>query len=93
MKTAGRPVPHGTASSYNNHGCRCDPCRAAATAARRAWRRSLADRPFRDVPHGAWSGYAHWGCHCDPCTAAGRKAAAAYRARRLARTAAEAARG
>jgi len=26
-KTAGgRPVKHGTASSYNNHGCRCKDC-------------------------------------------------------------------
>lgn len=27
--TSGKDVVHGRASSYNNHGCRCDECRAA----------------------------------------------------------------
>lgn len=26
---SGQPVTHGKASSYNNHKCRCDECRAA----------------------------------------------------------------
>ncbi len=26
---SGSPVVHGKASSYNNHGCRCDKCRKA----------------------------------------------------------------
>lgn len=93
MKTAGRPVPHGTASSYNNHGCRCDPCCAAATAARSAWRRSLADRPFSDVPHGTWSGYANWGCSCERCQETGRKTAKTYRVRRDLRAIREASHG
>src|ERR1700733_5620162 len=32
---------HGTASSYNKLGCRCDDCRAAASAARATWVQSL----------------------------------------------------
>lgn len=27
--TGGRPVKHGEASSYNNHGCRCRECTTA----------------------------------------------------------------
>jgi hypothetical protein len=29
-------VPHGTRSRYVGHGCRCEPCRAANTADRKA---------------------------------------------------------
>lgn len=29
---SGKEVVHGRASSYNNHGCRCDECKAAWTA-------------------------------------------------------------
>jgi hypothetical protein len=59
---------HGTASSYNNLGCRCDDCRAAASAARATWVQSLQDRKFADVPHGTPSGYRNWGCRCERCT-------------------------
>jgi hypothetical protein len=59
---------HGTASTYNNLGCRCDACRAAASAARQAWVRSLQNRRFADVPHGTPSGYRNWGCRCERCT-------------------------
>jgi hypothetical protein len=59
---------HGTASAYNNYGCRCERCRAASTAARRAWVESLQDRQFADVPHGTPSGYRNWGCRCEPCS-------------------------
>jgi len=30
---------HGRNSTYCNHGCRCDACRAANSEYRRAWRR------------------------------------------------------
>jgi len=30
---------HGILTSYAKHGCRCDPCRAAAAKASKAWRR------------------------------------------------------
>jgi hypothetical protein len=59
---------HGTASSYNNLGCRCADCRAAASAARATWVRSLQNRQFADVPHGTPSGYRNWGCRCEQCT-------------------------
>lgn len=37
-KTAsGKDVVHGRASSYNNHGCRCDPCT-------KAWREYMQPR-------------------------------------------------
>jgi hypothetical protein len=32
-------VKHGILTSYAKHGCRCDPCRAAAAKASKAWRR------------------------------------------------------
>jgi len=32
-------VKHGTLTAYAKHGCRCDPCRAAAAKASKAWRR------------------------------------------------------
>jgi len=32
-------VRHGTLTSYSKHGCRCEPCRAAAAKASKAWRR------------------------------------------------------
>lgn len=31
-------LPHGSASTYNNWGCRCAPCTAAKTAEVAAWR-------------------------------------------------------
>jgi hypothetical protein len=29
LTQGGKPVKHGSASSYNNHGCRCDDCKKA----------------------------------------------------------------
>lgn len=29
LTNSGKPVHHGQASSYNNHGCRCDACTEA----------------------------------------------------------------
>jgi hypothetical protein len=64
-------TPHGTPSRYNNDGCRCDDCRAAASAARLEWVQSLRDRPSADIPHGSTTGYRNWGCRCEPCRRAG----------------------
>ena len=45
---------HGKYTTYNNHGCRCDPCRADAAAYMRAWR---ARNPGRSaVSAAAWRG-------------------------------------
>jgi hypothetical protein len=59
---------HGSASTYNNLKCRCEPCKEAASIARKVWTDSLKDRKFSDVPHGTVSGYKNWGCRCDRCT-------------------------
>jgi hypothetical protein len=32
-------VNHGTLTGYSAHGCRCDPCKAAAAKASKSWRR------------------------------------------------------
>jgi lambda repressor-like predicted transcriptional regulator len=32
-------VNHGTLTAYSAHGCRCDPCKAAAAKASKSWRR------------------------------------------------------
>lgn len=64
-------------SGYTNYGCRCDICRAAATAYRRkrtAERRLLLAADPTLVPHGRASTYGNWGCRCDPCRAAWRDA-------------------
>lgn len=50
IKVHGRwlaPLPtdqHGTPSAYHNHGCQCDPCRDAATAAARDYRQRKAQQ-------------------------------------------------
>lgn len=75
-------IPHGSASSYNNRGCRCDACRAAASAARAQWVASLGDRLFDEVPHGTPTGYRNWGCRCDACKACRSAEARAVTARR-----------
>jgi hypothetical protein len=36
--TQGTEIPHGTASGYTHHGCRCAPCTEAVRLAVAAWR-------------------------------------------------------
>lgn len=77
----GRPprVPaHGTASEYNNYGCRCDPCTTAIAAAHARRIAGLPDRSFAEVPHGTRAGWREWKCACQRCEKA-RLAAAARR--------------
>jgi len=59
------------ASTYVNHGCRCDVCReshAAAVNRRRKERKAQTARLGLPsyVQHGV-SAYANWGCHCVVC--------------------------
>lgn len=64
---------HGSRSTYNNHGCRCDECRAAHAAyvARRsAERRAELAAGAATLPHGVLSTYNAWGCRCEDCRAA-----------------------
>jgi len=75
-------VKHGTESTYKNHGCRCDRCRAAAVDAVRRRRRAaaqLARAHFEATgehyvaavgPHGKQYCYDFRGCRCEPCRGA-----------------------
>lgn len=66
-------TPHGTFGGYNNHGCRCDRCRAANAAEFARSKAARADRLRMDptlAPHGVASTYGNWGCRCRPCTEA-----------------------
>jgi hypothetical protein len=58
---------HGTYSRATLTGCPCDPCRAAASEYKRAWKARC--RP-EDAPHGTLGGYNNWGCRCPACTKA-----------------------
>lgn len=61
-----RPEPvHGTESMYNNHGCRCDPCKKAAIEAVRI-RGGHKERV--EPQHGTLTMYSNpYRCRCDLC--------------------------
>jgi hypothetical protein len=62
-------MEHG-ASAYNNHGCRCDDCRAGIAAKRRGLQaRRRFQQPPASLPHGTLSTYQNWHCRCDDCRA------------------------
>lgn len=64
-------VPHGSYSTYVNHGCRCDACRQANTDyARHARQSRYTRRDNMTLPHGSLSTYMNWGCRCPECKAA-----------------------
>jgi hypothetical protein len=66
--------PHGEQRGYSS-SCRCDECRAAHAAYRRARRTWLKQHaPAKQVPHGTIGGYHNYGCRCDEC----RQVAATY---------------
>lgn len=70
---------HGSASTYRNHGCRCELCKkawAAFIAARRAIR-FAAPLPV-GRRHGEYTTYTNYGCRCALC----RKAMVAVSRRR-----------
>lgn len=58
---------HGTYGSYSN-GCRCEPCRDAMRASKRAAKARAA--ATGDIPHGTLNGYGNLGCRCQPCRGA-----------------------
>lgn len=74
---------HGTISRYNNYRCRCDDCRAAMNAYRRAYKirrkqgapirpyRRLADRLAK--PEHGLTRYRLHNCRCTVCVAANRQ--------------------
>lgn len=78
-------MKHGTASTYNNHGCRCIPCTDAQGVALQSWRSRrgrLGVHGPRQPRHGVRSQYVK-GCRCDLCRAAETAYKRAYRAARL----------
>lgn len=85
---------HGESSTYTNHKCRCEKCRAAWAAYVRESHERRALALFDDptiVQHGLESTYGNYGCRCDECRAAWSKACTLRRLRRLERKRAEAA--
>lgn len=72
---------HGTVNAYNNHDCRCAPCKAASKLDQAGQRRNRLDaRVFRndhwfhpEAPHGTYNGYTNYGCRCQPCRIAGQQ--------------------
>lgn len=66
---------HGDASTYSNHGCRCQPCRDAKAAYMKAWRYANGERLAADpgfAEHGHASTYVNYRCRCMACTNAHR---------------------
>jgi hypothetical protein len=55
-------------STYTNHGCRCDVCRASMAAYRRDHRRRVRGRVPPEVPHGSSGTYCNYGCRCRSCS-------------------------
>lgn len=63
-------IPHGT-NGYTNYKCRCEVCKAAASAAAREDRLERQRRAREDpstVPHGTENGYTNYRCRCGLCT-------------------------
>ena len=84
---------HGTSNGYSYHGCRCDDCRGAYSAARARMRvrRIAKGLPADDERHGTRNGYDNHGCRCRPCSDAMSAAKREYYARRRAALTAKAA--
>lgn len=61
---------HGSASTYTNHVCRCDLCRAAWAQAqqRRKDARVLRLSALPPDQHGKASTYSNHSCRCRACT-------------------------
>lgn len=66
---------HGSPSTYSNHGCRCESCRAAHAkmiADARVKRHALTEENGGVAPtetHGSAT-YANWRCRCEVCVTA-----------------------
>lgn len=58
---------HGKASTYTNHGCRCDACRAAHTEVCYRARMRRYSNPVPAGLHGTYNAYTNYGCRCDAC--------------------------
>ena len=67
------PYTHGDYRMYFIKGCRCEPCRKAATAYSRTIRHEHKSNPPKDIVHGRATTYKHFGCRCEPCLVAVRE--------------------
>lgn len=65
---------HGTRQGYDEHRCRCDPCKEAKRIYRRNVDSAFRRGPLRtdDPRHGTPGGYQYWRCRCDLCREAVR---------------------
>lgn len=86
LRAAQPPKPpreprHGTLAEYSYYRCRCEDCRTAATAARRASAARRAPLEPGDPRHGSRTGYST-GCRCEDCRAAAAAAQRAWMARK-----------
>lgn len=67
-------VPHGTATAYNRHKCRCEDCRAAWSEVMRQYRNGGSRSKAQ---HGTRSKYTS-GCRCDECKRANTEYSKTY---------------
>lgn len=70
LKIAGKPWECGSHSTYNNHGCRGDACRAANVTFNREQRERRHQKLLLDptiATHGKESTYFNYLCRCTPC--------------------------
>lgn len=65
--------PHGSPSTYGNHGCRCAPCTAAwrstvASLRQQRYAKTAVNGGVAPIAaHGSTSTRMNWGCRCGPC--------------------------
>ena len=67
------PYSHGDYRMYFIKGCRCEPCRKAATEYSRNLRHAHKVNPPKNIVHGRATTYKHFGCRCKPCGMAMRE--------------------
>ena len=58
---------HGVLSTYTNHGCRCDECKAANAIYHRRRRRERSESDVAPREHGTEATYVNYRCRCDAC--------------------------
>lgn len=59
---------HGTANGYNNHGCRCDLCRAANTEQQRVYNaKKRVQRMGNILETQNRRHLSRWQCRCNDC--------------------------
>ena len=65
-------INHGTLTAYTYHSCRCDECRAVASAynKQKHEERKTAGLAPGAEQHGTKNGYINYGCRCGECRVA-----------------------